>query len=85
MRIAGHQADQSSSVFQGRLRRACACLWCLARTPLINREVHGNFRVQFLHQAEPSSCLTAGGAVADLALVLPFHLASVSGLLSLIS
>ena len=57
---------------------------CQARTPLINWEAHRSFRVQFLHQAEPS-CLTAGGAVADLALVPPFHLASVSGLLSLIS
>ena len=85
MRIAGNQADQSSSVSQGRLRLACACLRCQARTPLINREVHGSSRVQLLHQAEPSSCLATGGAVADLALVLPFHLASVSGLLSLIS
>ena len=71
--------------FSGSLA-ACLCLPAVsARAPLFNREVHGSSRVQFLHQAEPSSCLAAGGAVADLALVPPFHLASVSGLLSLIS
>ena len=88
-RIAGNHADQSSSLSKGRLWLACGLLapaWqCQARTPLVNRAVHGSSRVQFLYQAEPSSCVAVGGAVADLALVPPFHLASVSGLLSLIS
>ena len=83
-RVAGNHADLSL-VSQGRLRLALACLRCQARTPLINRAVHGSSQVQFLHKAEPSSCLTAGGAVADPALVPPFHPASVSRLFSLIS
>ena len=95
---AGNHADRRNSRGSQEITRtnpphffrvACGLLapaWqCQARTPLVNRAVHGSSWVQFLYQAKPSSCLVVGGAVADLALVPPFHLASVSGLLSLIS
>ena len=49
---------------------ACCLLapaWqCQARTPLVNRAVHGSARVQFLYQAEPSSCLRVGGSVSPV-------------------
>ena len=82
-RIAGNHADQFSSLSQGRWWLACT--WRAASGQDSLRQSGSPWQFSSFIRPKPSSCLAVRGAVADLALVPPFHLASVSGLLSLIS
>ena len=91
-RIAGTHADRRKSRGPVLLTFSGALVACLHLAGSVRPGLPSSIgqsmavpRFSSFIRPKPSSCFAVRGAVADLALVPPFHLASVSGLLSLIS